>query len=157
MSLSLNQEGFSIEQGFNTCLLFYINLWPIIEPRINQLGEYDEKIHALFFVDICTGFECSGDWNVVIQRITKVSKEDQKKGLKLSETELLLCTVEFCKYYNEIFNGHLEFILNLVESMRNHPEEHPLHWALWKRALADSFKVKVVSEFDWSRGPYRKS
>lgn len=151
------KDGFSVEQGFNVCLLFYNYLWPVIKPRVEALGEEAFVVHKLFFLDVCMGFECSGDWNEAIYLETGVHKEAQKIGFKLSEQKLLSCTAEFCKLYNEIFKGQLGYILQILESMEANPDSYPVEWPLWKKALIDSYTTFIVDHFDWDGEPYRKS
>ncbi len=183
------KKGVSVEQGFNVCLLFFNDLWPLMKPKMNELNREDSAIFKLFFLDVCMGFESSAQWNEAIFRIKKIPKDEQRfgahrqisrsvlreqhvadwvatgkdiaslfylaapKGLTLSIEDLLLCTIEFCRIYNEIFHGKLAYILNMVESMKSHPENYPFEWPIWEKAIADSYST-VVCNFDWSREPY---
>lgn len=146
----------SILQGFNVCLLFYLNLWPLTEPKTRAMNKEEQEAHILFFVDICAGLKSCGDWNEAIFRITGIPKEEQKKELGLSRKQLLSCTIGFCRLYNEALKGLLSFTLKKVQAMQEHPKGYPLEWSLWKQAVADSYIRHAKSWFDWSCGLYSK-
>ncbi len=142
-------EKISVEQGFNVCLLFFNHLWPFIEPKTAEMDEETALLHVIFFCDICMGFESSAEWNEAIFRVKRIPKEEQKKGLMLSEEDLFLCSIEFFNFCNEKFELKLQYASNILESMRTNPKNYSLEWSLWKKAVADSFNTYVVSKFDW--------
>lgn len=145
-----SKETFSIEQGFNVCLLFYIYLWPLIEPKTLEMDRERALLYTIFFCDICMGFESSARWNEAIFRVKKIHKKDQRE-LKLTEEELFLCTLEFFKFNNELLDSKLDIAAKLLESLRANPQNHPQEMSIWKKAVADSFKTYVLKKFDWSR------
>lgn len=151
-----NEEGqikkkFSVLQGFNVCLLFFDYLWPLVEPKTAELDEETALLHVIFFCDICLGFESSPRWNESIFRVKGIPKEEQKKGLMLSEEDLFQCSIEFFNFSNEKLELKLQYTSNLLESMKTNPQNHSTEWSLWKKAVADSYNTYVVSQFDWHR------
>lgn len=152
--LNDQEKNISIEQGFTICLNFFSSLWPSMEPKLQDMGHEESIINELFFLDVCMGFECSAQWNEAVFRITKVSKQDQRKGLKLTEKETFLCAFEFCRIYDKIFKFQLSYILNLVQSMLDHPSQHALEWGLWKKWVDSSFKSSFYFDINWNDGPY---
>ena len=97
------------------------------------------------------------DWVVTGKDVSSLFYLAAPKGLTLSVEDLLLCTIEFCRIYNEIFHGDLAFILNIVEDMKARAENYPFEWSMWEKAIIDSYTIYVVRNFDWSSEPYRKS
>jgi len=146
----LNEErNISIEQGFNICLLFFNDLWPSTEPKLTKLDGDEATVNELFFLSVCMGFECSAQWNQAVYRVTKIPKEEQKKGFKISEKEVFLSMFEFSKIYNKIFKFKLIYVLNLLESMLAHPMDYYFEWSTWEGAVDYSFKTTDFVHLNW--------
>lgn len=141
-------ETFSVEQAFVVNVLFFLNLWPLIEPRVI---EEDQKlgIYSLFFIEVCSGCECYAEWNEAIRRTLHISKEEQKK-LQLSLSEIFSCALEFCKLHNERYESKIEYAVHLLESMKKDPEQYIKEWAVWQDVIEQAVnKYMDNDEFDW--------
>lgn len=156
VKVSINQKNtsdkkLSIEQAYNVCLIFYLELWPSIKPHLVELDPDASSVHELFFLSICSGLECSALWNEAVFRIKKISKMEQRKGLMLTAEETFLCTIEFCKVCRDLYKWDLRYTLNLVESIKINPENHPFECSIWKDAVDRSFKMTSYCALDWTR------
>ena len=125
----------SVNQGYKIGLTFFIDLWPLLEPKVKEL-DVDESdtliMHELFFYEVCSGFESSAEWIEAVSRVKYVPREQQKQ-LGLTETELFSCALEFCKLHNERWKNILDYTVRHLESIQRHPEQHPLEWDIWKK------------------------
>ncbi|MCI0381545.1 MAG: hypothetical protein L0207_00620 [Chlamydiae bacterium] len=143
-------QDFSVEQGFTISLIFFLRLWPFIEKEVKFLPGDAPSTHELFFFEVCSGFESSAEWNEAVFRAKKISKEKQRQ-LKLSEEDLFLCTIEFCKLHNERYESRLGYTVDLLESMKQNPKNHKAEWTTWKSAIdAVINKNQRLSDFNWS-------
>lgn len=134
--LSLEKK-FSVEHGYNICLIFYHCVWPSVQPKLPELSQDSAIVHDLFFTSICLGFECSAHWFEAVSRITHVPRINQKE-LLLTEEEICRCTIEFCKICKEMYEWDLGYILNLLDAMESNPQTHSYEWTLWKKAIGES-------------------
>ncbi|MFS8564299.1 MAG: hypothetical protein LVR00_08365 [Rhabdochlamydiaceae bacterium] len=145
---------FSMEHGFNITLYFFNYLWSFFKEEIKireALSPHD--CHEIFFRDVCMGFESSPHWNEAVSRMKGIPKEKQR-SLRLTEKEVFLCTVEFCKLWNEIFReriagSNIDALQHLLESMQTKPEQHAEEWAIWEKAIRDSFNTGITY-LDWT-------
>jgi|GEM_PF-5003060 len=144
-----SKKGISVEQAFNICLIFYNRLWPSIEPKLHDLDHDAAVVHDLFFTSTCSGFECSGEWMEAVFRITHVPKSEQKNRLLLTEEEVFLCTIEFCKVCKDSFNWDLKYILYLLDAMQSDFQKHSFEWSLWRQAVERSY-IKTFFHIDWN-------
>lgn len=118
MNSSLNKipEKFTVEQAFTISMLFFYELWSLVEPRVLD-QERITGTYSLFFETVCTGEECSAEWNEAIYRFMKIPKEKQR-NLKLTLEKIFCCAIEFCKHHNERYENRLSFAVQLLESMK---------------------------------------
>jgi hypothetical protein len=147
------EEKFSVEQGFSICLHFFLSLWPMFEAETLDPVTEKKSAHEIFLLFVCMGDECSPHWNEAIFRVKKIPKEEQKT-LKLNSEELFLCTLEFCKFWNEIFHervaeSNIDSLQRLLESMLASPPTHIFEWELWQKATNAGLEVSVAT-FDWN-------
>ena len=146
---SMEQE-FSVEQGFAISLIFFLDLWVLVEPHTSLLDENTSFTHGLFFCSVCTGFETSAEWNEAVFRAKRVSKEKQKT-LKLNNEDLFLCAIEFAKLHNERWKSAIDYTVHLLSSMQKNPKNYQEEWAIWEKAKNDFMNKRVTfSNFDWS-------
>ncbi len=142
-------KEFSVEKGYNIVLtFFYYHLATYLEPKIALLGEDIVDIHDLFFIAICGSEESSAEWNEAIRRATNISKE-QQRDMKLTEEDLFLCAIEFCKLHNEHWVKKIDYTINLLESMKRDPKNHQIEWKMWKEAIESHFTKWSDRPFDW--------
>ncbi len=127
------RQEVTIEEGYHISLSFFNELWPLVEPNI-QKPEEIKNVHELFFCIVCIGEEASTEWKQAIYRAKKIPNEELRKT-KLSEEDLFLCAIEFCKLHNERWEGMLDHSVRLLESMKTNPENHPIEWEKWKWAM----------------------
>ena len=147
-------KTFSVEQSYVICTLFFIHLWPLVEPRVVE----EERLHgvySLFFIDICSGdkyFDMAphAEWNESIRRSMGILKEEQKT-LQLSLPEIFSCALEFCKLHNERYESKIAYAVHLLESMKEEPEKYKEEWAVWQDVIKQTVsKYMNNSGFDWS-------
>jgi hypothetical protein len=156
METSSNQipKAFSVEQAFVIGMVFFLNLWPLVEPKVVE-EEQKLGMYSLFFVLVCSGDSYFGEaphaeWNEAIHRALHIPKEGQRK-LQLSLPEIFLCVLEFCKLYNERYDSKIEYAVRLLEAMREDPENYKAEWAVWQDAYEQMVKKYMNSNsFDWS-------
>ena len=142
-------ETFSVEQAFTINILFFLNLWPLVEPRVveeeQKLGTY-----SLFFIDVCSGGEASAEWNESVRRAMHVLKEEQKT-LQLCLSDIFSCVIEFCKLHNEIYESEISYAVHLLESMRKDPSQYEQEWTVWQDVVEQTVNKYMDSDaFDWS-------
>jgi len=140
------QKDITIEEGYSISLIFFYLLWFLIGPRVQE-PENLKIINELFFFEVCMGNEASTEWKQAIFRAKQIPKEKIRET-KISEEDLFLCAIEFCKIHNERWEGALNSTFLLLEAMiadLNHPE-----WKRWKEAM-DAVLVSHMScgTFDW--------
>lgn len=144
------KQTVSVEEGFVISLIFFLDLWSIIKPNVLTLSGDSPSTHKLFFLDVCTGFESSAEWNEAIFRSKKIPKQSQKQ-LKLNMDDLFLSATEFCKLHNERYEGRLDYALHLLESMKNDPKKYLPEWTVWKNAINKVLVEHItLCDFDWS-------
>ncbi|PWU15981.1 MAG: hypothetical protein C5B45_01520 [Chlamydiae bacterium] len=142
-------ETFSVEQAFTINIYFFLNLWPLVEPRVieeeQKLGTY-----SLFFIEVCSGYECYAEWNEAIRRAMRVPKEEQKT-LQLCLSDIFSCVIEFCKLHNEIYESEISYAVHLLESMKKNPENYKSEWEIWQKIVAVVVDKHMDSNgFNWS-------
>lgn len=143
------KEEVSVEEGFVISLIFFLDLWSIIKPAV-LASKADLIVNELFFLDVCTGYESSAEWNEAVFRAKKILKQNQRQ-LKLTMGDLFLCTIEFCKLHNERWESKLDYTVHLLESMKKNPKEHSVEWDVWKNAINQVLvKHATLCDFDWS-------
>lgn len=140
---------FSVEQAFSINILFFLNLWPLVEPKVieeeQKLGTY-----SLFFIDVCSGGEASAEWNEAIHRTLHVPEEEQRK-LQLSLPEIFSCSLEFCKLHNERYHSKIMYVVDLLKSMKKDPSQYEQEWAVWQDVVEQTVNKYMDSNaFDWS-------
>ncbi len=140
---------FTVDKGYDVALIFFNLLWPFVEPHTLNSDEI-KTVNMLFFIDICNGTEASPEWRSAIFKAKKIKREDLPNAM-LSDTDLFLCTTEFCKIYNEHWSGKLKYVLSLLEKMKSDPREHSKEWQLWNEAKAAVLinHMTVSSPFEW--------
>ncbi|MGB7127869.1 MAG: hypothetical protein WBD50_02110 [Candidatus Rhabdochlamydia sp.] len=146
-------ETFSVEQAYVIGMLFFLELWPLVEPRVIE----EERLHgvySLFFIDICSGDKYFGEaphaeWNEAIRRTLHISKEEQKK-LRLSLPEIFSCIMEFCKVHNERYNFKIAYAVHLLESMKKDPKNYKEEWAVWQETIEEPLDKYMDDDgFNW--------
>lgn len=143
-------QKFSVEKGYDISLIFFLSLWTLIEPEIKVFHKSAFFTNVLFFHEVCSGFEVHAEWNESVYRVKKIPKENQKSIL-LSESEVFLCALEFCKLFNERFESQLPYTVNLLEGMQKDPNFYNKEWSLWKNAIDRVMNQhKTLGDFDWS-------
>jgi len=142
------KEDITVEEGYYISLIFFSELWPLVEPNVQESEEM-KAANMLFFCVVTIGEEASSEWKEAIFRAKEITS-DKLREAKLSESDLFLCAIEFCKLHNERWEGNLNYTLNLLESMRTNPENHPKEWAVWKTAMTLVIINKMsCGHFDW--------
>jgi len=140
-------EQFSVVQGFDISTLFFSYLWPSLKAKFPKMPEADVEVYDLFTF-ICMGFETSAEWNKAIYRLKKIRKDDQI-NMKLSARDVFFCSIELCKICSARFEeGSYSYVINLLEDMNNHPENHLFEWSIWEKAVEDSFTTEF-HPFSW--------
>lgn len=147
----VDQETFTVEQGYKIGLIFFLDLWDLLEPDVKELeGDNTLIVHELFFREVCLGFEASAEWIEAVFRTKHVPREDQKQ-LKLTEPELFACSLEFCKLHNERWEHILDYTVKYLESMQDYPEMHSSAWAVWEKAKNDVVSQRTTFyDIDWT-------
>ena len=142
-------ETFSIEQAYVIGMLFFLNLWPLVEPRVIE-EEQELGTYSLFFIEVCSGDECSAEWNEAIRRALSIPKEEQR-ALQLSLPEIFSCSLEFCKLHNERYRSEIAYAVYLLESMRKDPKNYKEEWGVWHGVVEQAVnKYMNSNEFNWS-------
>lgn len=59
----LMEQEFTVEQGFAVSLIFFLDLWPLVEPQALLLDGTKPSTHRLFFREACLGYEVSAEWH----------------------------------------------------------------------------------------------
>ena len=143
---------FSVEQSYVIGMLFFLHLWPLVEPRITE-EERSLGTYSLFFRTVCTSDDCYIEWNEAIYRAMHVPIEKQKI-LQLSLPEIFLCALEFCKLHNERYESRIAYAVHLLESMKEDPEGYKEEWAVWQDAVEQTISKYMDSDwFDWPDDP----
>jgi hypothetical protein len=143
-------KEFSVEKGYNIVLtFFYSYLFSYLEPKLALLGEDIAETHDLFFITICGSEESNAEWNEAIRRAKHIPKEKQR-DMKLTEEDLFLCAIQFCKLHNESWEPGIDYTINLLESMKRDPKNHQTEWKLWKEAIKSCFTKWQDIPFDWN-------
>lgn len=139
-----NQISLSVVQGYNVSLIFFLRLWPIFEPKISYGTDIYEK-HAIFFEVFCFEAESYEEWQEAIY-ISNYDKNDT-----LTSEDVFQCAYQFCQIYNKRYKGELQEIVNVLGSMKQHPEKYQKEWQIWNDALSDvvSERKYVCSQFFW--------
>ncbi|MGL4348045.1 MAG: hypothetical protein ACRCSV_01100 [Chlamydiales bacterium] len=141
-------EKFTVEQAFTISMLFFYELWSLVEPKVLD-QERITGTSSLFFVTICTGDESSAEWNEAIYRFMKIPKEKQR-NLNLTVDETFDCAIEFCKHHNKRYENRLFYAVVLLESMKKHPELHQDEWKCWDKAIKDTVENYMNDDsFNW--------
>ena len=142
-------KTFSVEQSYVIGTLFFLELWPLVEPRVVE----EERLHgvySLFFIEVCSGGESYAEWNEAIRRILHIPKEKQRT-LQVSLPEIFSCALEFCKLYNERYNFKIAYAVHLLESMKEDPESYKKEWTVWQDVIEQTVsKYMNSNDFDWS-------
>ncbi len=142
-------KEFSVEKGYNIVLtFFYCHLFPYLEPKLALLGEDIVSVHELFFITICGSEESSAEWNEAIRRAKHIPKE-QQRDMKLTEDDLFLCALEFCKLHNESWEPRIDYTINLLELMKRDPKNHQTEWNMWREAIESHFIKWNDRPFNW--------
>ena len=151
----------SVEEGFYACATFFTNLWLLLDPTdsLSDSGLY--STYHLFCMTECgegiTGPAPIGhaEWNEIIFR-TKHTSKDQQKTIKLTTDEAFLCMMEFCKIFNKKHEliwkkdkeeANLHLIINLLNSTKNHPENHREEWVLFQKSITSSINFQSYNSF----------
>jgi hypothetical protein len=143
-------ERFTVEEGYAISLMFFLELWTLIEPVI-AVTTIDLNTYILFFREVCLGYEASAEWIEAVRRATGFSRMEQKT-LKLSDGQLFSCAIEFCKLHNERWDSEIDYAVQFLDSMKKDPDKHRREWDLWETTKTDymSKRVKFTRNFDWS-------
>lgn len=143
-------EKFTVEQAFTISMIFFYEIWPLVEPKVLQEEFSTDGMYSLFFTIVCTGEECSAEWNESVYRVTGVTKEEQKH-LKLSTTDIFSCALAFVQLYNQRYKFQISYAVLLLENMQNNPNEYSAEWQVWHRAIKQTILQYLNSKlFDWS-------
>lgn len=147
--METSSKTFSVEQSYVISMLFFLHLWPLVEPKITEeerlLGSY-----CLFFIVACSGDNCSVGWSEAIRRTLRIPKEKQKT-LQLSLSDTFSCALEFCRLHNELYDSKITYAVHLLESMKEKPEYHKNEWAVWQDVVEQMVnKYMDGNSFDWS-------
>lgn len=132
--MNIKQE-LTVEEGYHISLTFFNEMWPLVEQNI-QKSEEIITVNELFFCVVCIGEEASTEWKQAVLRAKKIPNEELR-NVKLTEEDVFLCAIEFCKLHNERWEGKLDYTLHLLESMKSHLEHHPKERRVWKWAMKE--------------------
>lgn len=144
------EQTFSVEQGFAIGLIFFLDLWPLVEPQALLLDGDKPVLHDLFFRDVCLGYEVSAEWNEAVLRVTGIPRESQR-NLKLTEKDVFLCAIEFAKFYNERWESSIDYTVHFLESMKKDSKNHQKAWAVWQKAKDDFMSGRTTFyDLDWT-------
>ncbi len=151
------ERKFTVEEANTIGLSFFLELWPQIEPVTQTFDEHAAVTHDLFFTSSCCDDETNAQWNRAVFRVTKVPKGSQKE-LTMTQEEMFLCTIEFCKVLSELYDWDLNYTLQLLDSMQREPEKHALEWGIWNSNVKDIATGRYTPRnFDWfDRMPQRR-
>lgn len=147
-----HERTISVELGYTICLTFFSDFWTsCIKPKLHEMDEEEATVHELFFINDCTGFGGSAKWNESIRRITKIPKNEQRKGIQLTEQEVFLCSIEFFKIFDEmVFHHQVKYASNLLMSMQAKPQQYLFEWSIWKKAFDYCSSVSSRYHFNWN-------
>lgn len=157
----------TVEEGYNICLIFFLRIWPLIEPKLGPLDSEVFRSHSLFCEVVCFEAESYMEWHDAVFRgagvrsIDEMTPEryesdfDPSSARKLSLNAIFLSVIEFCRIYHEKYQEHgsgLPYLLELLQSMTKGFDEHPEEWKIWKRAVSDVVKKRkyICSTFFWN-------
>lgn len=142
-------EKFTVEQAYVITMLFFLKLWEIIQSKITE-KERIEGVYELFFIDVCSGDECHAEWNEAVRLETSIVKEKQK-SLYLTLPQIFSCALAFCKLHNRHYNSKINYAVELLESMKEHYEKHPVEWEVWDKAVKEAASKHMKNiQFDWA-------
>lgn len=146
----LYKDTLSVEKGLAVCKAFFFRLWPLIESRSvsqksSQEAYEDTKI---FCQSICQGKGSSAEWNEAIFRAIQISKENQRE-FKLTADDLFVCIIEFCQIYDKRYESNLHFLIQLLQSMKQSPNNYREEWHLLKKSISEIGSRNYVPFFDW--------
>ena len=127
------KQEITVEEGYHISLIFFNELWPLVEPNVQQPEEI-KNVNVLYFCIVCSGDEASTEWKQAVFRAKKIPDKDLRKE-KLTKEDLFLYAIEFCKLHNERWEGKLDYTLHLLESMKANPKQHPKEWGRWQWAM----------------------
>lgn len=143
-------EKFTVEQAFTISMIFFYELWPLVEPKVLQEEALTEGMYSLFFTIVCTGEECSAEWNESVYRVMGVTKKEQKR-LKLSITDVFSSALAFVTLYNQRYNSQISYVVLLLENMKKNPSDYSAEWQIWDSAVKQTILQYLDSKlFDWS-------
>lgn len=144
------EQEFSVEQGFAISLIFFLDLWDLVEPHTSLLEGDAPSTQVLFFCEVCDGHETSAEWNQAVFRAKQIPKENQR-SLKLTNDDMFLCAIEFARLHNERWESRLDYTVRLLESMQKNPANHQVEWAIWEKAKNDFMSKRTTFyDLDWS-------
>jgi len=139
-----DQTKYTADQGYAIGLVFFLDLWDLLEPEVEKLpGDNTLILHELFFREVCLGFEASAEWIESVFRVTRASRKQQHE-LLMSEADLFACALEFCKMHNERWEHILNYTVLKLESMRDHPVRYLVEWEIWKKVKSDILSKKTT-------------
>lgn len=145
-------ETFSVEEGYIIGTVFFLELWPLVEPKIIE----EDRItgtYTLFFLEVCSWNEYCAEWNEAVRRVTDIPKTKQPT-LQLSLPQIFQCTLEFCKLHNKQYENRLIYVVKILESMKEVPQQYQVEWGLWGKAVryAQDYFINN-NDFNWNANP----
>ena len=149
----LHIRDLSVQEGFTVCMCFFVDIWPLIRPKLpppdpNPFKQTYET-NDLFCRVICLESECWAEWNEAVFRAVNIPKQDQQE-VTLSPNEVFSCIIEFCKYYNQKYDLRLSYIVQLLENMKHQKSDHNrAEWQILKQAFIDAATGRRRQGFNW--------
>ena len=84
----------------------------------------------------------------IIEERMKIPPKKQHEGLIIKENMLFQLVIDFCNYFSKNFKGppkgypkdSLNFAIEWLEDMREHPKNHKKEWDMWNESILDVTK-----------------
>jgi hypothetical protein len=143
------EKQYSVEEGYDISAEFFCELWPSFKPKVSSyFREGKVSAYELFVETICNiRIDGYTEWNDAIFHALHIPKRDQRL-LALSQKDIFLATLEFCRIHNERFFNGLIVLLKLLESMLENPRDHIQEWDIWIKNTQRVMSFEV-HPFDW--------
>lgn len=122
-------------------------------PEELEFASAEEKIkddlygaNSLVFDTIPFDQGGCGDYlEEIIEQRMNISPKKQHEGLIVKEDVLFQLIIDWCHYFNNKFEGppngyakdSLDFAIDWIEDMKNHPEKHKKEWDIWNKIIDD--------------------
>lgn len=131
-------ENSNAEKSYHIALRFLTDFGQLVIPDIIN-DEHIKSMNELFYYVVCLGDEATPEWKGALMRHLGIFSGQINKIL-LDERELLGVIIEFCKIYNQRWEGGLELSIDRIEQLKGNQASCPRESALLKKAVNDVLK-----------------